>query len=48
MTSFFVVTVSNMLTFSPSEEKSYTLLLRLYFKDELKDYAVKVVNSALK
>ncbi len=34
--SFFVVTVNNMLNFSPSEEKSYTLLLRLYYKEELK------------
>lgn len=34
--SFFVVTVNNMLSFSPNEEKSYTLLLRLYYKEELK------------
>lgn len=34
--SFFVVTVTNMLNFSGSEEKSYNLLLRLYYKLELK------------
>lgn len=48
MTSFFVVTVNNMLTFSPHEEKSYTLLLRLYFKEELKSYAINVLTSAMK
>ena len=45
MVSFFVVTVNNMLTFTPSEEKSYTLLLRLHFKEELKLYAVNVLSS---
>lgn len=44
--SFFVVTVNLMLTFTPSEEKSYTLLLRLHFKEELKQYAVNVLASA--
>jgi len=34
--SFFVVTLNNMLSFSPNEEKSYNLLLRLYYKQELK------------
>ena len=34
--SFFVVTLNNMLTFSPNEEKSFNLLLRLYYKMELK------------
>jgi potassium intermediate/small conductance calcium-activated channel subfamily N protein 2 len=48
MVSFFVVTVNNMLTFTPSEEKSYTLLLRLHFKEELKRYAVNVLSSAYK
>jgi len=47
MVSFFVVTV-NMLTFTPSEEKSFNLLLRLHFKEELKDYAVSVLSSAYK
>lgn len=48
MVSFFVVTVNQMLTFTPSEEKSYTLLLRLHFKEELKRYAVNVLSSAYK
>jgi hypothetical protein len=48
LVSFFVVTVSNMLTFTPQEEKSYTLLLRLHFKEELKSYAVNVLSSAYK
>jgi potassium intermediate/small conductance calcium-activated channel subfamily N protein 2 len=48
MVSFFVVTVNNMLTFTPSEEKSFNLLLRLHFKEELKEYAVSVLSSAYK
>ena len=44
--SYFVVTVTNMLTFAPPEEKSYTLLLRLHYKEELKRYAVNVLSSA--
>ena len=30
--SFFVVTVTSMLDFSETEERSYKLLLRLYYK----------------
>jgi len=41
--SFFVVTVTNMLAFSASEEKAYNLLLRLYYKTELKRKAVGVL-----
>ena len=48
LVSFFVVTVSNMLKFTPQEEKSYTLLLRLHFKEELKVYAVNVLANAYK
>jgi Ion channel len=48
MVSFFVVTVNNMLTFSSSEDKTYSLLLRLHFKDELKRYAVNLLSSAYK
>lgn len=44
--SFFVVTVTNMLNFSGSEEKAYNLLLRLYYKTELKREAVGVLQSA--
>lgn len=46
--SYFVVTVTQMLTFAPPEEKSYTLLLRLHYKEELKRYAVNVLTSAYK
>lgn len=43
ITSFFVVTVTNMLMFTPSEEKAYNLLLRLYYKGQLKKEAVGVL-----
>eukprot|EP00347_Sterkiella_histriomuscorum_P010295 403376853 len=46
--SFFVVTLNNMLTFSPNEEKSYNLLLRLYYKEELKFKATQVLSSAFR
>jgi hypothetical protein len=46
--SYFVVTVTSMLTFAPPEEKSYTLLLRLHYKEELKRYAVNVLSSAFR
>ena len=41
--SFFVVTVTNMLNFTGSEEKAYNLLLRLYYKTELKKEAIGVL-----
>ena len=44
--SFFVVTITNMLNFTGSEEKAYNLLLRLYYKNELKRQAVGVLQSA--
>jgi potassium intermediate/small conductance calcium-activated channel subfamily N protein 2 len=44
--SFFVVTVTNMLHFTGTEEKAYNLLLRLYYKTELKKEAVGVLQSA--
>jgi hypothetical protein len=34
--SFFVVTVTNMLEFSPNEERAYNLLMRLHKKAILK------------
>lgn len=37
-----------MVTFNPNEEKSYNLLLRLYYKQELKKAATKVLGSAFK
>jgi hypothetical protein len=46
--SYFVVTVTNMLSFAPPEEKSYTLLQRLHYKEELKRYAVNVLTAAFK
>lgn len=46
MTSFFVVTVNNMLTFTPSEEKSFNILQRLRFKEELKEYAANVLSAS--
>lgn len=46
--SFFVVTINNLLTFSPSEDNAYTLLLRLYYKELLKIRAINVLNSAFK
>ena len=44
--SFFVVTVTNMLNFTGSEEKAFNLLIRLYYKSELKREAVGVLQSA--
>ena len=46
--SYFVVTVTNMLSFSVAEEKTYSLLQRLHYKQELKRYAVNVLSSAFK
>lgn len=46
--SYFVVTVTNMLTFKAPEEKSYTLLQRLHYKEELKEYAVNVLSNAFR
>lgn len=44
--SFFVVTVTNMINFTANEEKAYQLLLRLYYKQQLKRDAVAVLSSA--
>lgn len=44
--SFFVVTVTNMLNFTPNEEKAYNLLMRLYYKTEMKKKAIGVLQSA--
>jgi hypothetical protein len=46
--SYFVVTVTNILTLAAPEQKSYILLLRLHYKEELKEYAVNVLSSAFK
>lgn len=46
--SIFVVTVTNMLAFDPTEEKTYSLLQRLSHKEELKKQATRVLASAYK
>jgi hypothetical protein len=46
--SYFVVTVTNILTFSAPEEKSYILLQRLHYKERLKEYAANVLSSAFR
>lgn len=46
--SFFVVTLNNMLTFDGNEEKSYKILLRLFYKEELKKEATKVLGCAFR
>lgn len=46
--SYFVVTVTNMLTFAAPEEKSYILLQRLHFKEELKEHAVSALANAFR
>jgi potassium intermediate/small conductance calcium-activated channel subfamily N protein 2 len=44
--SFFVVTLTGMLGFTDREKKSYDLLLRLYYKLEMKKHAVSVLQTA--
>lgn len=46
--SIFVVTVTNMLSFDPTEEKTYSLLQRLSYKEKLKRKATFVLASAYK
>jgi potassium intermediate/small conductance calcium-activated channel subfamily N protein 2 len=46
--SIFVVTVTNMLTFDPTEEKTYSLLQRLSYKAKLKKQATYVLAAAYK
>ena len=46
--SIFVVTITNMLAFDPTEEKTYSLLQRLSHKEELKKQATKVLAAAYK
>jgi Ion channel len=46
--SYFVVTVTNILTFSAPEEKSYILLQRLHYKELMKEHAASVLSSAFK
>jgi len=44
--SFFVVTLNNLLVFNGNEEKAYSLLMRLYYKEQLKKAATLVLGSA--
>lgn len=46
--SIFVVTVTNMLSFDPTEEKTYSLLQRLSYKAKLKKQATYVLAAAYK
>lgn len=46
--SFFVVTLNTMLAFNANEEKSFNLLLRLHYKEELKLKATNVLASSFK
>ncbi len=48
ITSFFVVTLTNLLTFSINEEKAYNLMQRLYYKAELKERATFVLGAAFR
>lgn len=46
VTSFFVVSVTNTFEFTKQEQKAYDLLMRLYFKNDLKIKATRVVSEA--
>ena len=46
--SFFVVTLNNMLAFNANQDKSYNILQRLHYKEELKLRATEVLVSAYK
>lgn len=46
--SYFVMTITNMLTFKLNEDKSYVVLQRLHYKEELKLYAIDVLTQAFK
>ncbi len=46
--SYFVVTVTNILTLAAPELKSYVLLQRLHYKEELKVHAVNVLSYAFR
>lgn len=43
--SFFTVTLTNFLTFTPTENKAYLLLQRLYWKDRIAEQSVKAVTT---
>jgi hypothetical protein len=46
--SLFVVSTTNWLSFSCSEENSFTLLKRLEYREEIRDKAIMALGSAMK
>ncbi len=45
--SLFVVTMTNWLSFSCSEENSFTLIKRLEYREEIRDRAIAALGSAM-
>ena len=45
--SLFVVSMTNWLSFSCSEENSFTLLKRLEYREEIRDKAIMALGSAM-
>eukprot|EP00347_Sterkiella_histriomuscorum_P018433 403345527 len=48
ITSFFTVTLTNFLSFTPSQNKAYLLLQRLYWKELIQKESVKAVATLYK
>ena len=48
LTSFFTVSLTNVLMFSPSQNKSYILLQRLFHKERLQHQACQAVSTIFK
>jgi len=46
--SLFVVSTTNWLSFSCSEENSFSLLKRLEYREEIRDRAISALGSAMK
>eukprot|EP00347_Sterkiella_histriomuscorum_P017263 403350062 len=46
--SFFTVTLTNFLSFTPSENKAYLLLQRLYWKEKIQQESVRAVTTLFK
>jgi hypothetical protein len=46
ITSFFVVTVTNMLTFTTNEDRAYKLLMNLHYKQQLTCDSINVIHAA--
>ena len=45
LASFYTVTLSNFLSFTPAQNKSYNLMQRLYWKDMIQKESVKAVAT---